>query len=127
MIEPRNCKSLDEVRSEIDRLDRSLITTIGRRQEYVHAAARFKRSQEQVHASECQRSMLAARRHWADLEGVDPDLIETLFRTMVAHFIKLEMTVFSEKKGRETGGQHQPTSTEAVAGKGSPLESSGGS
>ena len=111
MIEPQNCKSLDEVRSEIDRLDRSLITTISRRQEYVHAAARFKRSQEQVHASERQRSMLAARRQWADLEGVDPDLIETLFCTMVAHFIKAEMTVFSATKRRAPEGQPESTST----------------
>ena len=44
MKEPQDCETLDEIRLQIDRLDRSLITTIARRREYVHADARFKRS-----------------------------------------------------------------------------------
>ena len=114
MKEPQDCETLDEIRLQIDRLDRSLITTIGRRQEYVHAAARFKRSQEQVHAHERQRSMVAARRLWAENEGVDPDLIEALFRTMVDHFIKAEMAVFSALGNRETGSQTPPSLGAAV-------------
>ena len=114
MKEPQDCETLDEIRLQIDRLDRSLITTIGRRQEYVHAAARFKRSQEQVHAHERQRSMVAARRLWAENEGVDPDLIEALFRTMVDHFIKAEMAVFSALGNREAGSQTPPSLGTAV-------------
>ena len=114
MKEPQDCESLDEVRAQIDRLDRSLISTIGRRQEYVHAAAQFKKSQEQVHAHERQRSMLAARRLWAENEGVDPDLIEALFRKMVDHFIKAEMAVFSALGNRETDSQTPSSLSDAV-------------
>ena len=115
MTEPQDCKSLDEVRSAIDQLDLSLITTISRRQEYVHAAARFKNNVEQVHASERQRTMLAARRQWAELEGVSPDLIEALFRTMVQHFIKAEMAVLAENMRTEGEGPSPSTSAAAAA------------
>ncbi len=114
MKEPHDCESLDEIRTQIDRLDRSLITTISRRQEYVHAAARFKRSQEQVHARERQRRMLAARRLWAENEGVDPDLMETIFRTMVDHFIEAEMAVFSALGNGEADSQTQSSLSDAV-------------
>ena len=122
MIEPQDCKSLDEVRSAIDQLDLSLITTISRRQEYVHAAASFKNNKEQVHASERQRTMLAARRHWAETEGVAPDLVEALFRTMVEHFIQAEMAVLSQNRGSE--GKGQPPATSAAAAAADPSQGS---
>ena len=116
MKEPQDCKSLGEIRSQIDQLDRSLITTISRRQEYVHAAAHFKRSEDQVHAHDRQRSMLAERRHWAESEGVDPDLIEALFRTMVEHFIRAEMALFSDNRRKEAQDRNTTTPNEAAAG-----------
>lgn len=119
MIEPQDCKSISEVRAEIDELDRSLISIISRRQQYVHAAASFKQNEEQVHAHERQLSMLAARRHWAETAGIDPDLIEAIFRTMVEHFIKAEMTVFSENRWDEAVGKSPPTLTKGAGDEGS--------
>jgi len=127
MKEPQDCKSLGEIRSHIDQLDRSLITAISRRQEYVHAAARFKRSEDQVHAHERQRTMLAARRNWAEGEGVDPDLIEVLFRTMVEHFVKAEMALFSDIKSKEAQDRYATTPNEVAAGGGSDGPGSKGS
>jgi len=39
---PADCKSLDQVRAEIDRIDRAVVALLGERAGYVHAAARFK-------------------------------------------------------------------------------------
>ena len=105
MIKPKDCETLAEVRTEIDRLDQSLINTISLRQKYVHAAARFKRSENDVHAPERQRQMMAARRLWAETEGVDPDLIESLFRTMVDHFVAAELTILSERENQKVDGK----------------------
>ncbi len=107
MKEPKDCQTLAEVRAEIDRLDQSLINTIGRRQEYVHAAARFKRSDNEVHARERQRQMMAVRRLWAETEGVAPDLIEALFRIMVDHFVSAELTIFSAR-GTQSEDRQSP-------------------
>lgn len=127
MKEPQECKSLGEIRSHIDQLDRSLIAAISRRQEYVHAAARFKRSEDQVHAHDRQRSMLAARRNWAESDGVDPDMIEVLFRTMVEHFVKAEMALFSEIKSKDALDRNATSPNEAAAGGGSDGSGSTGS
>jgi isochorismate pyruvate lyase len=91
MTPPEKCTSLDEVRAQIDRLDEEIVQLIGRRAHYVRAAARFKTSEAHVAAPDRQKAMLAVRREWAEREGVDPELIEDLYRRLVAWFVKHEL------------------------------------
>lgn len=116
MTSPNECTTLAEVRFEIDRLDRAVVEAIGQRREYVRAASRFKRSENEVQAPDRQRKMLAARRLWAEEEGADPDLGEALFREIVAHFIAVEMTEFSGPEAAPTMDPHQPPSDKAASG-----------
>ncbi len=88
---PMACNSLDDVRGEIDRLDEQIVALLAQRAEYVRTAARFKTSETHVAAPERQARMLAARREWAQREGLDPDFIERLYRLVVEHFIGREM------------------------------------
>lgn len=90
MKPPADCASLEEVRAEIDRIDRAIIALIGERAGYVHAAARFKTSEAAVAAPERQAAMLRERRRWANDAGLDPDVVEKLYRDLVAYFIARE-------------------------------------
>ena len=90
MPSPSDCASIDEVRAEIDRIDRNIISLIGERAGYVHAAARFKSSEADVAAPDRQKSMFAARRRWAADADLDPDVIEKLYRDLVAYFVVRE-------------------------------------
>src|SRR5689334_18698924 len=76
MASPEDCKTLQEVRGEIDRIDEEIIQRIGRRARYVEAAARFKTSEAHVAAPERLAAMMAVRRGWAEREGLAPDVIE---------------------------------------------------
>ena len=84
------CQSLSEVRTEIDRIDRDILALLGRRSGYVHAAARYKASEEAVAAPERQAAMFRARRQWAAEEDLDPDFVERLYRELIAYFIERE-------------------------------------
>jgi isochorismate pyruvate lyase len=64
---------------------------IGRRAGYVEAAARFKTGGQSVRAPERERTMLEARRRWAEENGLDPGVIEDLYRTLVSYFVDREM------------------------------------
>jgi isochorismate pyruvate lyase len=90
MKAPEDCGSLEEVRAEIDRIDRAIVAMIGERAGYVHAAARFKTSEAAVAAPERQEAMYRARRAWAEAADLDPDVIEKLYRDLVAYFIVRE-------------------------------------
>ncbi len=98
MKTPMSCESLEDVRAEIDRIDEQIIALLGRRLEYVRVAAKFKRSEAEVAAPDRQKAMLEARREWAQREGLDPGLIEQLYRDLVAWFISHEMQHFQDGK-----------------------------
>jgi isochorismate pyruvate lyase len=91
MPEPDACQSLAEVRAEIDCIDEQIVRLLGRRAGYVKAAARFKTSEVAVAAPDRQLAMIEVRRQWAEREGLDPDVIEKLYRDLVAYFIRREM------------------------------------
>jgi len=86
---PRSRRTL--VLAECHRIDRQVITDLGRRLTYVRAAARFKKSEDDVRAPERFAAMLHARRLWAAEEGLSPDVIEHVYRHLVAHFMQEEM------------------------------------
>ena len=69
------CNSLDEVRENIDRIDNNIIKLIAERGGYVAQATKFKKN--------------------AQLYGADPDMVEKLYRQMIASFIKKEMSEFN--------------------------------
>jgi isochorismate pyruvate lyase len=91
MKHPADCENLEDVREAIDALDREIIYLIGRRARYVEVAALFKTDEQSVRAPERQRTMLETRRRWAEENGLDPDVVENLYRTLLSYFIDREM------------------------------------
>jgi len=87
---------MEDIRSEIDRIDRQVIALLGERAGYVHAAAAFKRSEDGVRAPERFRTMLKSRRDWAEQVGLDGDMVEKLYRDLVEFFIQKELGQFRD-------------------------------
>lgn len=91
MKSPEECTNLAEIRAEIDAIDQQVIALLGQRFGYVKAVTRYKTSATSVRAPERQEAMLKQRRIWAEQVGLDPDVIEGLYRDLVAYFISAEM------------------------------------
>lgn len=102
---PTACANLGEVRAEIDRVDRDIVAALGLRRGYVHAAARFKTDEATVHAPERLATMIAERRRWAESAGLPPDLVEHLFRDLVAAFTALELADWHAAADRSPSGR----------------------
>jgi len=90
-MSPEQCQGMDDIRREIDALDRAVIALLGARFQYVLAASKFKTSAATVRAEERFKAMLATRRDWAAAEGLNPDAIEKMYSDLVQHFIAEEM------------------------------------
>ncbi|MGY3211722.1 isochorismate lyase [Mucilaginibacter sp. HD30] len=97
MIEPEKCENMLEIRTEIDSIDKNIITLIGKRYQYVKAAAKFKTSETSVKAPERFKAMLVERRTWAEQQGLSPDMIEKLYSDMVNYFISEELKLFKKE------------------------------
>jgi isochorismate pyruvate lyase len=97
--EPQDCTGMADIRAEIDRIDAAVITLLGKRFRYVRAAAPFKTDAAAVRAPERFPAMLAQRRVWAEQQGLSPDVIEQLYRDLVAYFIAEEMRHWQAGQG----------------------------
>lgn len=97
-LTPAQCGNMDDIRAEIDLLDRAVVGLISQRYQYVLAAAKFKTSATAVRAPERFAAMLAQRRHWAEQEGLNADAIERLFSDLVNHFIAEEMQHWQQQQ-----------------------------
>jgi isochorismate pyruvate lyase len=86
---PADCTTIEEIRAEIDRLDKAIIALIGKRFQYIVAGAKFKTAAS-LRAPERVAAMLRQRRTWAVEAGLKGDVIEKLFRDLFNHFIFIE-------------------------------------
>ncbi len=97
MKAPNECLNMQDIRAEIDAIDRQIINTFANRFKYVKAASKFKTSETNVKASERFKSMLQQRRIWAEEEGLNPDVIEKLYQDLVNYFIEEELKHWQAK------------------------------
>ncbi|WP_331351701.1 isochorismate lyase [Cellvibrio sp. UBA7671] len=97
-ISPEQCISMADIRDEIDLLDSTIIQLIGKRYQYVQAAAKFKTSETAVRAPERFKAMLLRRREWAQEQGLNPDVIQKLYSDLVNYFIREEMERWQAEK-----------------------------
>ena len=90
---------MQDIRAAIDSIDREVIRLLGRRFEYVQAAAQFKTSATAVRAPERFKAMLEQRRAWAQAAGLDPDVVAGVYRDLVEYFIAEEMKRWQAESG----------------------------
>ena len=92
------CNSLEEVRSNIDRIDNEIIKLIAERTDYVKQASSFKKSEDGVKAPERVEAVIQKVREKAAEYGADPDMVEVLYREMISRFVSMEMDEFKKSK-----------------------------
>jgi isochorismate pyruvate lyase len=95
--EPAECADLSEIRKEIDLLDKTIISLIGKRSQYVKVAVRFKNSEVSVRDSDRVHTMIKKRREWAEENDLNADVIEKMYRDLIDHFIETEMKSWSNE------------------------------
>ena len=98
MKQSKECSTIQEIRTEIDRIDRQVIALFGERFQYVQEIVRFKSNEEEVEAKPRYDEVLKIRREWAKENGINPDVVETIYKTLMKYFIDEQMKMLKEKK-----------------------------
>jgi isochorismate pyruvate lyase len=88
---------LDEIRAEIDLLDRRLVTLLAERERLVRRAGRLKADTDAVRAPGRVEQVVARVRAVATEVGASPDVAERTYRAMIAAFIDLELTTLRDQ------------------------------
>jgi isochorismate pyruvate lyase len=84
------CATLAEVRENIDAIDCRIVALLAERGRYVKDAARFKRDAFQVSAPQRQQEVIDRVRALAEREGAYPEVVEAVYRALIAGFIARE-------------------------------------
>ncbi|RKD90540.1 chorismate mutase [Mangrovibacterium diazotrophicum] len=98
MKDAKSCKTIEEVRQEIDRIDREVMELLARRQDYVCEIIRFKKDEESIVAQGRQDQLYQQRREWAEELRLSPEMIEEVYKTMVRHNIQKELELHKQTK-----------------------------
>ncbi len=86
----RELATLAEVRAAIDEADARIVALLAERRRLATQTARFKSAADGVKDAEREERVVANVRRLADREGIEPDLVETLYRDMIAGFVRVE-------------------------------------
>jgi isochorismate pyruvate lyase len=90
----KKCNSLQEVREEIDKIDEAIVELIAKRNDYIKQAATFKNSVEEVKSDDRIDFIMQRVRKKAIELGVNPNMIEDLFKRMIDEMVETEISEF---------------------------------
>ena len=88
---------MDELRTEIDRLDRLLVRLLSERQRYIERAAEIKSHRTAVRDEGRIADVMAKVLAEAKTAGLSPDIAGPVFRTLVECSIALELRAFEAR------------------------------
>jgi len=86
----KDCQSMDDVRAEIDRIDKALVDLIGERFGYVDRAWQLKNSPAEARVPWRVQQVIDKVRARAMEQNLPPELAEALWRQMIGWFIQYE-------------------------------------
>ena len=100
----QDCKSMDEVRVEIDRVDDALVDLVAERFTYVERAWQLKKDPSEATVPWRIQQVIDKVRRRAKEKGLPPDMAAALWQHMIGWFIQYE----EEKLRHRIEGQPRP-------------------
>ncbi|PWR25470.1 chorismate mutase [Zavarzinia aquatilis] len=90
---------MEEVRAEVDRLDREIVRLLAEREQRIADAGRIKESRDIVRDEARVEDVVTKVRALAQNHGASPDLIEAIYRDMMERFIAHEFVLWDANRG----------------------------
>lgn len=89
--QPLECTNIEEVRHEIDLIDKEIIRLLSTRFGYVREVVKYKdNTAKGIEADKRRADVLSSRRQWAEDGGLDPNVIEEIYSRLIQYFIDVE-------------------------------------
>ena len=98
VMEIKKCTTLDETRSEIDKVDEEIVKLIALRNDYIKQIAHFKTSVDEVKAEERICDVISSVREQAIALNLSPNLINDLYVRMIDSMVESEIAEFNNAK-----------------------------
>ena len=94
---PSECCNKDEIRNQIDKIDKEIISLFALRFQYVSEIVKFKSDVESVVAQDRKDEVIRQRGEWAAELGLDKETFQQIYRVLVDHNISKELEILKER------------------------------
>jgi len=96
---PKDCSNLDEVRNEIDRIDKEIINRIAERFDFVKEIVKYRPAQQkEVPDNTRYLKVLQMRGQWASEAGLNAAVIEEMYKMLLDYFMKEQASIAKTEK-----------------------------
>ncbi len=96
-MEVKECKTLEELRKEVDKVDEKIVELIAVRNDYIKQAANFKHTVDEIKTDERIEDVLNHVRHKALTLGVSPNMVADIYRQMIDAMVETEIAELRNK------------------------------
>ncbi len=97
---PGNCNSIDEIRNEIDKLDKQIIQLFSKRHEFVREIVHYKTDEESVVAQSRKDKVINERASLAGDLGLDREIFKQIYTLLVESNINKELELLKLRKAQ---------------------------
>jgi len=94
---PFECTNKDEIRQQIDFIDKEIISLFAQRFEYVSEIVKYKNDGDSVVAQDRKDHVIKIRGEWAENHGLDKETFEQIYRFLVDHNIGKELEILEKR------------------------------
>ncbi len=91
------CDTLEDVRTNIDIIDGKIVELLAQRGEYVAQVISFKNSVDEVINPKREEDVIAKVRSKAEALGANADMVESVYREIIASFTKIEIDELKDR------------------------------
>lgn len=102
MKRPEECTTKQDIRSEIDRLDRELVRLFAERFSYVNRMAQLKQDPDEAYVQERIDDVLDKVTALAEEAGLDPALARDMWSTLMDWNIEYERKTIAARKSAKS-------------------------
>ena len=94
---PENCSSAEDIRNEIDKIDKQIISLFSKRHKYIEEIVRFKQDESKIEALDRKEQVIQQRKDWAKNNGLDAETFKKIYTLLIESNIKHELKILKSK------------------------------
>ena len=98
---PADCRTKEDVRAEIDRLDQALLSLLAERHRYVTRMAEIKTDPHEAYDPKRIETIIGKQRKRAEELGLDEDQAELIWRTLINWNVNYEKGIIVARRRPE--------------------------
>ncbi len=99
MKRPEDCLSIEDVRSEIDRIDEEIVFMLAERLQYVREIVKYKKPDKtSITARERYDMVIANRGELARQHGLSGEAIEKVYRVLLDYYTQEQFKILENSK-----------------------------